>query len=33
METAFFVAAALCLAGASAWLFVDPQKRLDGANL
>ena len=30
---AFFVAAALCLFGAFAWLFVDPQKRLDRENL
>lgn len=32
-KSAFFVAAALCLAGASAWLFVDPKKGLDSANL
>jgi ACS family glucarate transporter-like MFS transporter len=29
---AFFVAAALCLCGALAWLFVDPRKRLDTTN-
>ncbi|HKW61007.1 MAG TPA: MFS transporter [Candidatus Acidoferrum sp.] len=28
----FFVAAALCLGGAAAWLFVDPRNRLDSAN-
>ena len=28
----FFVAAALCLGGATAWLFVDPRNRLDSAN-
>jgi MFS transporter, ACS family, glucarate transporter len=28
----FFVAAALCLCGAVAWLFVDPSKRLDLAD-
>jgi len=28
----FFVAAALCLGGAAAWLFVDPLKRLDLAE-
>jgi len=28
----FFVAAALCLGGAVAWLFVDPLKRLDSAG-
>jgi MFS transporter, ACS family, glucarate transporter len=29
----FFVAAALCLGGAVAWLFVDPSRRLDSAEL
>ncbi len=29
---AFFVAAALCLCGALAWLLVDPSKRLDSAD-
>jgi ACS family glucarate transporter-like MFS transporter len=29
---AFLVAAALCLCGAKAWLFVDPRKRLDAAR-
>lgn len=28
----FFVAAALCLGGAAAWLMVDPRNRLDSAN-
>ena len=28
----FFVAAALCLGGAAAWLLVDPRNRLDSAN-
>jgi len=28
----FFVAAALCLCGALAWLFVDPSRRLDSAG-
>ena len=29
----FFVAAALCLGGAAAWLFVDPLKRLDSSEV
>jgi ACS family glucarate transporter-like MFS transporter len=29
----FFVAAALCFGGAAAWLFVDPLKRLDSAEV
>jgi ACS family glucarate transporter-like MFS transporter len=28
----FFLAAALCLGGAAAWLFVDPRNRLDSAS-
>jgi ACS family glucarate transporter-like MFS transporter len=28
----FFVAAALCLCGAAAWLFVDPRNKLDSTG-
>lgn len=31
-KVSFFVAAALCLGGALAWLFVDPRKQLDAAG-
>jgi ACS family glucarate transporter-like MFS transporter len=32
-ESSFFMAAALCLGGALAWLFVDPQQRLRTARI
>ena len=32
-QAPFFVAAALCLCGAAAWLFVDPRNRLDSTVL
>jgi ACS family glucarate transporter-like MFS transporter len=32
-EVSFFVAAVLCLCGAVAWLFVDPQKHLDAVSV